>query len=190
MGLNLPVLVVLYDTQAFDGADYRPLPTSSVWQRVGRAGRPGLDAQGEAVLLVPAWDADARRYLDGAFEPVHSGLADERPGRADPGRGGQRTGADRAPSGALALSLAARQRCLPSVGRAVKTMVQAGMARNNPWDEGDGRRRGRPGSAGSPCATMLAPATVLLLRRALGSRDDLTFFDICSPRPPATTAGR
>jgi helicase len=79
MGLNLPVRqVVLYDIQQFDGQGYGPLSVNSVWQRVGRAGRPGLDATGEAVLLAPAWDRDAERYQDGKFEPIRSGFADER----------------------------------------------------------------------------------------------------------------
>src|SRR5439155_402820 len=79
MGLNLPVRqVVLYDLQFFDGGEFRPLPTNQVWQRIGRAGRPGLDPSGEAVLLTPTWDRAADGYSRGVFEPVRSGLCHPR----------------------------------------------------------------------------------------------------------------
>ena len=43
MGLNLPARqVVLYDLQSFDGTDFVPLPTNTVWQRAGRRDRRGL----------------------------------------------------------------------------------------------------------------------------------------------------
>src|SRR5262249_57696642 len=68
MGLNLPVRqVVLHDLQAFDGVEFRPLTTATVWQRAGRAGRPGLDPEGEAVLFAPTWDREASRYPLGQF---------------------------------------------------------------------------------------------------------------------------
>lgn len=79
MGLNLPVRqVILYDLQNFDGADFRPLATNTVWQRVGRAGRRGLDTEGEAVLFAAAWDRTAEQYPLGHFEAICSGLADRR----------------------------------------------------------------------------------------------------------------
>ena len=63
MGLNLPVRqVVLYDLQGFNGRQFSPLTTNTVWQRAGRAGRRGLDENGEAVLLAPAWDRAADNY--------------------------------------------------------------------------------------------------------------------------------
>jgi len=75
MGLNLPVRqVVLYDLQTFNGHDFVPLSTNSVWQRVGRAGRPGLDDHGEAVLICPNWDQNVDHYKSGRFEPVRSQL--------------------------------------------------------------------------------------------------------------------
>src|SRR6185312_1411423 len=62
MGLNLPARqVVLYDLQAFDGTGFVPLSVNTVWQRAGRAGRPGLDTRGEVVLIAPSWDRDAER---------------------------------------------------------------------------------------------------------------------------------
>ena len=59
MGLNLPARqVVLYDLQTFDGTDFVPLSVNTVWQRAGRAGRRGLDTQGEVVLIAPSWDRE------------------------------------------------------------------------------------------------------------------------------------
>ncbi|MFN7929342.1 MAG: DEAD/DEAH box helicase [Blastocatellia bacterium] len=79
MGLNLPVRqVVLYDLQCFDGVEFQPLSTNSVWQRVGRAGRRGLDTEGEALLLAPTWDRHVEQYPQGKFEPIRSGLSDPR----------------------------------------------------------------------------------------------------------------
>jgi helicase len=78
MGLNLPARqVVLFDLQSFDGTDFVPLPTNTVWQRAGRAGRRGLDTTGEVVLFAPSWDRTAERYAQGQFEPIISGLSDE-----------------------------------------------------------------------------------------------------------------
>ncbi len=76
MGLNLPARqVVLYDLQEFDGTGFNPLPVNTVWQRAGRAGRPGLDQSGEAVLLAPTWERSVDLYSKGRFEPVSSALS-------------------------------------------------------------------------------------------------------------------
>jgi len=73
MGLNLPVRqVVLYDIQSFNGKRFAPLSTNTVWQRVGRAGRRGLDESGEAVLMAPVWDKNVDRYELGQFENIDS----------------------------------------------------------------------------------------------------------------------
>ncbi|AMA10654.1 DEAD/DEAH box helicase [Picosynechococcus sp. PCC 73109] len=77
MGLNLPARqVILYDLQKFDGHDFVLLPVNNVWQRAGRAGRPGLDQLGEVVLLLPRWQSDVQRYLDGQFEAITSHFGD------------------------------------------------------------------------------------------------------------------
>lgn len=77
MGLNLPARkVVLYDLQGFDGKEFSPLTVNTVWQRAGRAGRPGIDPAGEAVLFAAAWDRDLPPYESARFEPVVSGLRD------------------------------------------------------------------------------------------------------------------
>ncbi|KAB1192880.1 ATP-dependent DNA helicase [Haloferax sp. MBLA0076] len=82
-GVNTPSRrVVVRDWQRYDG-DYggmKPLDVLEVHQMMGRAGRPGLDPYGEAVLL--ARDADSRdelfeRYIWADAEDVHSKLAAE-----------------------------------------------------------------------------------------------------------------
>jgi helicase len=180
MGLNLPVRqVVLYDLQVFDGGEYRPLPVTSVWQRAGRAGRPGLDAEGEVVLLAPAWDAGAGRYAEGKFEPVRSGLGSARALAeqvvAEVASGLCRT-ADQLRK-VFGLSLAARQGSRADVGEVVGQMCAAGMLRTAAEEGrgGEGLRATRLGHVAT--RHLLAPATALLFRRALGM-SDLTFFDL------------
>ena len=82
-GVNTPSRrVIVRDWRRYDG-DYggmKPLDVLEVHQMMGRAGRPGLDPYGEAVLL--AKNADTRdelfeRYVWADPEPVRSKLAAE-----------------------------------------------------------------------------------------------------------------
>lgn len=78
MGLNVPARqVVLYDTYVFKPEGFEDLPVWSYIQRSGRAGRPGLDSQGQAVMLLPRW-VDRTKYEYGWCEPVNSQLTDQR----------------------------------------------------------------------------------------------------------------
>ncbi|MDS4019587.1 MAG: DEAD/DEAH box helicase [Candidatus Competibacter sp.] len=182
MGLNLPVRqVVLYDLQQFDGTGFVPLPVSTVWQRVGRAGRPGLDSEGEAVLLAPAWEKRAKDYERGVFEPIRSALADERvlaeqllveidAGLAQTPEQLQRI---------FARSLAAWQGQLPAttVTRILETLRAAGLVREVDPDPPAAPSRLRT----TPLARVavrhqLDPATLLLWQR-LSSQAELTWFD-------------
>jgi helicase len=182
MGLNLPVRqVVLYDLQAFDGSEFQPLSTNSVWQRAGRAGRPGLDAVGEVVLLAPSWDRSAGRYPEGRFEAIRSGLSERRTLAeqivVEVASGLTRTEAQL--ERLFRTSLAARQDCLPSVRGLVSEMLEAGMLRRGPDDstlEQDGLRSTRLGFIA--CRHLLRPATVLMFRRVLERAHELTFFDL------------
>ena len=73
MGVNLPARrVILYDLQQFNGHEFKPLLVNSVWQRAGRAGRLGLDDQGEVILLASPWEKHLKQYLRGQFEAIHS----------------------------------------------------------------------------------------------------------------------
>lgn len=75
VGLNLPATtVVLYDLQRFTGQEFTNLPVNNVWQRAGRAGRPGLANKANVVLFAPAWDKTVSTYQRGAFEPIRSSL--------------------------------------------------------------------------------------------------------------------
>ncbi|GAA0544104.1 ATP-dependent DNA helicase [Halorubrum ejinorense] len=82
-GVNTPARrVIVRDWRRYDGefGGMKPLDVLEVHQMCGRAGRPGLDPYGEAVLL--ANDADTReelfeRYLWAEAEPVRSKLAAE-----------------------------------------------------------------------------------------------------------------
>ncbi|WP_311170258.1 DEAD/DEAH box helicase [Halobellus ordinarius] len=82
-GVNTPSRrVIVRDWRRYDGefGGMKPLDVLEVHQMMGRAGRPGLDPYGEAVLL--AKDADTRdelfeRYIWAEPEPIRSKLAAE-----------------------------------------------------------------------------------------------------------------
>jgi helicase len=82
-GVNTPSRrVIVRDWQRYDGefGGMKPLDVLEVHQMMGRAGRPGLDPYGEAVLL--AKDSETRdelfeRYVWADPEPVRSKLAAE-----------------------------------------------------------------------------------------------------------------
>ena len=82
-GVNTPARrVIVRDWRRYDGefGGMKPLDVLEIHQMCGRAGRPGLDPYGEAVLL--ANDADTKeelfeRYLWADPEPVRSKLAAE-----------------------------------------------------------------------------------------------------------------
>lgn len=199
MGLNLPARqVVLYDLQRFDGWDFTPLSTNTVWQRAGRAGRRGLDSEGNVVLLAPAWDRQADRYLQGRFEPIHSGLNGPRPLAeqvlAEVASGLCRT---REQLGrALAGSLGAHQKRLSGLPSLLEGMLQSGMLVETTAEE-TGKTRLKATRLGRIAVRqMLSPATVLRLAEQLNGEDAqrLTFLDLlllgaltedCEPKIPA-----
>jgi len=77
-GVNLPARrVVVRDHQRYTDTGMQPLPVLEVHQMFGRAGRPGLDPHGEAVLVAGEGDADGlyEHYVEGDPEPVYSKLA-------------------------------------------------------------------------------------------------------------------
>ena len=82
-GVNTPARrVIVRDWRRYDGefGGMKPLDVLEIHQMCGRAGRPGLDPYGEAVLL--ASDADTKdelfeRYVWAEAEPVRSKLAAE-----------------------------------------------------------------------------------------------------------------
>jgi helicase len=199
MGLNLPARqVVLYDLQRFDGADFIPLTVNTVWQRAGRAGRRGLDTHGEVVLLAPSWDRGAERYEAGRFEAIGSGLSDERALAeqllVEVSSGLARTRSQLRRN--MDQSLAAHQRCLPSVDRVVGAMVESGMV-VEVHGEDESRASVLKATRLGRIAVrqMLAPSTVVSLARQLRGEGAVNYslFDLllvcaltddCEPRIP------
>ncbi|MDX1744481.1 MAG: ATP-dependent DNA helicase [Halobacteriales archaeon] len=82
-GVNTPSRrVIVRDWRRYDGAagGMAPLDALEVHQMFGRAGRPGLDPYGEALLIANSHDDReelVERYIEGEPEPVRSKLATE-----------------------------------------------------------------------------------------------------------------
>jgi helicase len=186
MGLNLPARqVILYDLQSFDGTDFAPLSTNTVWQRAGRAGRRGFDDQGEVVLLAPSWDRSAERYALGQFERILSGLSDKHAlaeqvvAEISSGLVRTRSQLDRA----LQQSLAAHQNRLPLVDQTVSEMIEAGMIMEAQQEEERAPALKATALGRIAVRQMLTPATVLSLARSFRPTTEdvklgLTFLDI------------
>lgn len=181
MGVNFPVRqVVLHDLQTFDGEEFRPLPVNNVWQRAGRAGRPGLDDSGEVVLVAPTWARPDRGYEEARFEPIRSRLA-------EPAELAEQLVAEVASGlclstaqldSALGRSLAAHQKRLPSVSRIVGEMLKAGMlVEKAARVEGKAPRLRATPLGHIATRHLLAPSTLLLFKRAVEAQP-LTFFDL------------
>lgn len=179
MGVNLPVRqVILYDLQIFDGVGFAPLPVNNVWQRAGRAGRPGLDLVGEVVLLAPNWDSQVDHYSKGKFEPIRSALA-------NPSALAEQIIAEVA-SGlckfqtqlevVFSHSLAAQQGTLVSVEKIVTQMLTAGMLQELEINEVLRLKATRLGWVA--VRHLLMPETVLLFRKVLETEPELTFLDL------------
>ena len=80
-GVNMPARrVVVRDHMRYSDTGMKPLPVLEVHQMFGRAGRPGLDPHGEAVLVAGSADPDELRekYIEGEPEPVYSKLANRK----------------------------------------------------------------------------------------------------------------
>jgi helicase len=177
MGLNLPARqVVLYDLQGYDDGGFCPLATNTVWQRAGRAGRQGLDTEGEVVLFASAWDKQADSYCNGKFERIVSGFRDrsafEEQVLVEIQSGMGRT----APQlqRIFSTSLASRQRIPLPVEASIERMKEAGMVDTHP-DTSDYRVTPLGRVA---IRQMLSPSTVLQLRDFLVSVEDPAFFDL------------
>jgi helicase len=77
-GVNTPARrVVVRDHMRYSDTGMKPLPVLEVHQMFGRAGRPGLDPYGEAVLVAGSAEPEELRekYIEGEPEPVYSKLA-------------------------------------------------------------------------------------------------------------------
>lgn len=75
MGVNFPARkVVIYDSYGFNGETFGPIPVERYLQMAGRAGRPGYDDSGEAVLFLPQWAGNDPDYEAARLSPTRSGL--------------------------------------------------------------------------------------------------------------------
>ncbi len=78
MGLNFPTKqVIIYDSYSYSESGFTQIPVWSYIQRIGRAGRPGLDSSGESVLLLPKWAGDSKKYINEECEEISSSLCNE-----------------------------------------------------------------------------------------------------------------
>ena len=75
LGVNLPAnLVVILGTSLYQSGRYVDLDSSSVMQMVGRAGRPGLDTAGVAVIMTKTVNVQKYQNISTGNEPVESHL--------------------------------------------------------------------------------------------------------------------
>ncbi|MBU1240735.1 DEAD/DEAH box helicase [Myxococcota bacterium] len=78
MGLNLPVeRVICLDLYFHEEGRWRLLSKRSLHQRLGRAGRPGLDPCGEGIVMIPR-GARAGSLMTPGFDPLVSTFSDHR----------------------------------------------------------------------------------------------------------------
>jgi len=184
MGLNLPARqVVIYDSRTFTEAGFAPLPVWSFIQRAGRAGRPGLDARGEMVLMLPCWDGGAGKYLRGECENVDSLLTSRKAMQEqlliEVFAGYSRTREELA-RGFLPMTLYKKQHPEASVSAAVDRLVLSGLLTETGGPENAAEKRtlhcGLPGRLA--VKLMLAPETVRLVRDAYANFDRLYLFDL------------
>jgi helicase len=187
MGINLPARqVVLYDLQGFDGNGFTPLSVNTVWQRAGRAGRPGLDKSGEAVLFSPSWEKSASRYSLGRFEPVLSGLGESQ-ALAEQILAEVHSGLARTTSQlerVFASSLASFQGKNLKLQRAIVEMIDAGMLSEEERETQSLLHATPLGRIA--CRHQLRPATILHIRNLITGEQELTDFDIllaCASSP-------
>ena len=134
------------------------------------------------MLLAASWDRQADRYAEGKFEPVRSGLANPR-ALAEQIVAEVSAGLARSPGQLCRLfaqSLAAHQGTLPDVEGVLREMTAAGMIEEiTSVDAMEGMPRLRATRIGRIAVRhFLAPATVLLFRRALNFDPDMCFFDL------------
>jgi helicase len=184
MGLNMPVQqVVLFDTQFFDGIDFSPLPVNTVWQRAGRAGRPGLDTKGEAVLFSPAWDRSVDCYPSGKFERISSTLAQPtclaEQIVAEVGSGLCRSEVQI--ERAFGQSLAGFQKQKLPVSKVIQQMLSAAMLRT--IEPKDTPQNKSPRLAITPlgrvaCRHLIQPATVIKMKELFDQFPDFSHFDV------------
>ena len=182
MGLNLPARqVVNYDSVTYSECGFVPLPVWSFIQRAGRAGRPGLDREGEAVLFLPKWGGKADRYLREDCEPVSSQLTEhifmQEQILIEVCAGFSRSRKELS-EGFLPLTLYGHEHGEASVNPAVNRMVLAGLLDEEEKDDGSGMIL-KAGLLGRLAVRlMLSAQTIGTAYRLITECERLYFFDL------------
>ena len=182
MGLNLPARqVVIYDAVTYSECGFVPLPVWSFIQRAGRAGRPGLDVEGEAVLFLPKWGGKADRYLREECETVNSQLTDRSAMQEqlliEVCAGFSRTRKELA-EGFLPLTLFHHEHSEAVINPAVNGLVLAGLLEEEEKDDGSGMIL-KAGFLGRLAVRlMLSAQTIGTAYRLITECERLYFFDL------------
>jgi helicase len=173
MGVNLPArYVFLYDLQRFDGEGFSPLSVNQVWQRAGRAGRPGYDDEGHVVLFAPTWDRNGKTYEKGNFEPIQSQLNNTRALAeqivTEVGSGLCRT--RKQLHRAFERSLAHQQQQPLHLEPTLDDMIEAGMLAEKPSTSNESKKLLLKATPLGRVAVrhLLSPSTVLTMNRFIG----------------------
>ena len=184
MGLNLPARqVVIYDSYSFTETGFGPLPVWSFIQRVGRAGRPGLDSTGEVILMLPRWSGDANKYLQGKCENVDSLLKSQKAMQEqiliDVYAGYSRT-REELSNGFLPMTLYKKQHPEASIHAAINKLVLSDLLiESSETADGLSDPILRCGLLGRMAVKlMFAPETIKLITDAYTKFDRLYLFDL------------
>ncbi len=140
-GVNLPARYVLVEEYyRFDEGMRKPIPVFEYKQLAGRAGRPGLDRVGEAIIIASPSDSPgevAGYYILGDVEPVESKLSAPRGlrhfllGAIVARRRASRDSLERTISRTLYAFQAGAQRILRVAGRVLRDLEEWGIVLEN-----------------------------------------------------------
>ena len=79
-GVNIPARYVIIDYMAYRDSEYKFVDKNEVSQMLGRAGRPGLDSKGIALLNIPSYEQKTnvekikKMYFQNKIDPIYSYL--------------------------------------------------------------------------------------------------------------------
>ena len=151
---------------------------NTVWQRAGRAGRPGFDEQGEVVLLTPSWDHSTNHYAQVRFESIRSKISEPHTLAeqilTEVHAGLARTANEL--EKVFSTSLAVFQKQPMSVTETIQDMIDSGMLKE---EEKETKTLLKATSLGRiACRHHLQPQTILRLKTFLEAFQVFTEFDL------------
>lgn len=183
MGLNFPARqVIIYDSYSYTETGFVNLPVWSYIQRMGRAGRPGLDSEGECILLLPKWSGSAGQYLNEECELVTSQMTKKQAMveqiLIDVCAGYSRTRTELS-HGFLPLTFYQKQHADANINGIVNRLVLDGLLIERSSGDNDGVPTLKVGLLGRMAVRlMLSPETVTLIKNAKNGFDRLYIFDL------------